>query len=277
MPQAQKLSPTPTRRTAPATHDDAWGLIDKLHMLVFGQSGTGKTRFASTFPAPILWLVCSGSDRPGELKSIDTPANRKRITAKMVRSFEAFDSLLTDAGKFETVVLDHASGLADLVLSKIIGKPVPEQKGWGLASQQQYGQQSLQMKEAFRKLLDLPAHVVILAQERTFNAKDDGGASDQLAPSVGAALTPSLTGWLNPACDYVVQTFKRPVLIPHEKTIGSKTVTTFERGKGVEYCLRCDPHDVIMTKFRTPGDTPPEPIVNPTFAKVLAAVNGETE
>ena len=77
----------------------------------------------------------------------------------------------------KTVGLDGASFLADMYLAQILGlQKLPEQKSWGMAAREQYGQQGLQMKTMLRELLDLPQHVVIIAHERNFN--DDGGASD---------------------------------------------------------------------------------------------------
>lgn len=279
MPVARPVRPParngPTR--APAPSGSPWDLVNSVHALVYGQSGTGKTTFASTFPDPLLWLICSGGQRPGELKSIDTPANRKRITPVVVTSFDHAKQVIADeAPKFATTVLDHASGFADLILSDIIGRPVPAQKGWGLASQQQYGQLGLQCKEAFRDLLNLAGHVVILAQERTFGGRDEGGDPELVKPTVGAALTPSVTGWLNPACDYVVQTFKRARTKETVEDVDGEKVTLVERVKGVDYCLRCEPHDVFMTKFRCPlGTRVPDVIVNPTYDKLVKASRGE--
>ena len=51
---------------------------------------------------------------------------------------------------------------------------------------------------------------------------------------------------------------------------------TLVRGRGVEYCLRTEPHDVYMTKFRRPGGKDlPEVIVNPTYDKVKALIDGD--
>lgn len=249
-----------------------------MRVLLYGASGTGKTTLWATFPGPILCMLCSGGDKPGELRSIDTPEYREKVTPVVVGSSD-LSSMLVGAGmEFKTVVLDHASGFADLVLSEIIGKPVPAQKGWGLASQQQYGQLSLVCKEAFRRLLGLPCNVVIVAQERTFGGKDDGGDPELMRPTVGAALTPSLTGWLNPACDYVLQTYKRPVMTRKETVAvrGQPPIVTYERGKGVEYCLRTEPHDLYMTKFRVPKGHPlPECVVDPSWEKIQAIIKGE--
>lgn len=246
-------------------------------MLVYGQSGTGKTTFWATFPGPILCLLCSGGAKPGELRSINTAEYRKKVKPRVIASVrEYLDTLDAEADGYATVVVDHATGLADLVLREVVGKDVPLQKGWGLASQQQYGQQAAQLKELFLRTLNLPGNAVIVCQERTFNGGDDSAGSDVLRPVVGAAMSPSVTGWLNQACDYVVQTFKRPRMDSKTVTVAGKSVTRYERGKGVEYCLRTEPHDVYTTKFRRPrgGDELPECIVDPTYEKLVGLVGG---
>lgn len=177
---------------------------------------------------------------------------------------------------YETVVLDHCSGFQDMVLKDILGlDKIPEQKGWGLASQQTYGQCTAQCKEYFRGLLGLPCNVVLVAQERNFNEESE---SDLIAPTVGAAMTPSLTGWLNPACDYIVQMFKREQQEEKQTKIGDKTITRREGTGVIEYCLRTGPHAVYQTKFRVPKGTPlPDAIVDPDYNDIIALIRGEGE
>jgi hypothetical protein len=252
----------------------AWDLIDSVRMLVYGHSGTGKTTFASTFPAPILWLLCSGGSKPGELRSINTPENRTRITPRVIHSSDQLPELVEEGKRFKSVVLDHASGLQDLMLKEILGlDEIPAQRPILGDNKRTWGEVALRGKKAFRDLLNLPGHVVVIAQERVFGGEEE--SSDVIRPTVGAALTPSLTGWLNPACDYVVQAFKRPVLVKTTTKIGNKEVETAARGKGVEYCLRTEPHDCFMTKFRVPRGTPlPDVIVDPDFTKLMKVING---
>lgn len=148
-------------------------------------------------------------------------------------------------------------------------------KDGGLASQQQYGQMAQQCKEAFRSLLNLPGHVIIVAQQRTFGGSEDGTSSDILKPTVGAGLTPSLTGWLNSGVDYLVQTFKRPKMETSSVRVGTKDVITTKRGKGIEYCLRTEPHETFQTKFRIPKGRPlPECIVDPSYDKLMKLIKG---
>lgn len=272
--------PRPTVATSNAVDMDglasAWDLSTGIKILLWGRSGTGKTVTWSSFPGPILAIICSGGSKPGELRSVNTPELRKKINPRIATKIQHVRDLVKRARDFETVVLDHASGLQDLVLAEILGlSELPAQKGWGLASQQQYGQCTLQCKEVLRDLLSLSANVVIVAQERQFNG--EGEQSEILAPYVGAALSPSLTGWLNSAVDYIGQTFIRPKEEVVTRTVGSKAVETRQRVKGeFEYCLRTGPHDVYQTKFRVPkGRDLPDAIVDPDYDKIQALINGE--
>jgi AAA domain-containing protein len=255
---------------------------DGIKMLVYGTSGTGKTTFWATWPHPILALICSSLKNPGEGRSINTPENRKRIKTLTINSVaDAVEIIksLRQENPFKTVILDHCSGLQDLTLKEILGlDELPTQKSWGLASQQQYGQSTSQSKEVFRGLLDLECNTVLIAQERTFGG-DESGDSEIQTPVVGAALTPSLTGWLNPACDYICQTFKRAKMVENRiKLTGKPDKIQMVRGAGVEYCLRTAPHDIYTTKFRVPkGQEIPECIVDPDFEKIMALINGEGE
>lgn len=221
--------------------------------------------------------MCSGGNRPGELRSIDTPENRQRIDARVVRESSQLRTWLDEATGFDNLVLDHVSGLADLILKEILGlREIPAQKGWGLATQQQYGQMTQQSKEYLRAMLNLPMNVIIIAQQRTFGGRDDGVDSEIIKPTVGPAVTPSLCGWLAPACDYVLQMFKRPKMVKRVDKVAGQTKESWERGKGVEYCARTEPHETYMTKFRVPrGQVLPDVIVDPDYAKLLKLIRGK--
>lgn len=248
-----------------------------IKLLVYGRSKTGKSTFCSTFPGPILWLICSGNNKAGELRSVNTPENRKKIKKVSIEATTEVQEIIKHqqaTGEFKTIVLDHASGFQDKTLAEILGlDELPAQKTWGLATHQQYGQCTLQCKEHFRGLLGLDCNVLIIAQEREFNTDNDN--SELLTPSVGAALSPALVGWLNPACDYIVQTFIRPKMISKSVSVGGKATTVLQRGTGYEYCLRVGPHDVYTTGFRVPkGKELPECIVDPTYSSFIKLASG---
>lgn len=278
MPTISKQSAKPSSKPAPSKNgsDSVWDAVQTVRMLLYGSSATGKTTFAASHPGRIKWLICSGGKKPGELRSIDTPENRKRIHPVVLNSSDDFRNEIAGLDDYDAVVLDHASGFADILLKEILGvDELPEQRGWGTASQQQYGQLSMQCKESFRALLNSPCDIIIVAQERVFGGTDDGVGSEIIKPTVGAALTPSVTGWLNPACDYVVQTFKRQKMKEVKSKIGDKVHTTYQPTTGVDYCLRTGPDGTYQTKFRMADwERVPDVIVNPTWKKFLDVIEG---
>jgi len=282
MPNVTKQKPKKTRRKKTGSAVDRIAPIgfdedDGIKINLYGRSGTGKTTLWATFPKPILAVVASGGSKPGELRSINTPEYRKTIHHTLIEKAGDIRELVDhqrDTEKFSTVVLDHATGLQDLVLKEILGlDDLPAQGSWGMARQQDWGQCALQMKELLRSLLSLDCNVVIVAQEREFNTDTEG---DLLMPFVGSALTPSVTGWLNPACDYICQTFIRQRTEEKETKIGKKTVRTRSKVGGVDYCLRTAPDPVFTTKFRLPKGTElPDVVVDPTFDKINSLIQGQ--
>lgn len=264
MPVIKNLARSYTKKVEAVS---AWDSVDGVRLLLYGRSGTGKTTLWSSFPGPILALVCSGCNQPGELKSIDTPENRRKIDPRVISDSQQIRDILANSSKFATIVLDHASGLQDLVLKEILGlQELPVQRSWGMAQQQQWGQCTLQCKELLRAILNSCNNVVIVAQEREFNTDSVDGS---ISPSVGAGLTPSLTGWLNTAADYICQTFIRQREEERVNKIGGKEVKKLVKKSEVEYCIRTAPDPVYTTKFRLPkGRVLPSVIVDPSFEKI---------
>lgn len=254
-------------RIAPVTLGDAG-----LKMNVYGRSGTGKTTFACTFPKPLLIIGAEDGTR--------SVHNVKGVRFVQVRSSAEVVTLVghlrEHAAEWKTVVLDSASSLQDLILKELLGlDQLPTQKSWGLATRDQWGQCSIQTKELLRELLDLSGvgvHVVVTAQEREFNTENE---SELLMPFVGSAMTPSTTGWLNPACDYIVQAFIRERMEEKIVKVGDKRIPRRVKTGGVDYCIRTAPDPVYTTKFRVPkGTRLPEVLVDPDYDKVMALVRG---
>lgn len=249
------------KRIAPACREERGVKIN-----LYGRSGTGKTTLSATFPKPLLHLVCSGVGL-GESLSIGGVKGVDDIELRDSEEVRALAEYVAEGNHYKTVVLDHATGFQDLVLREILGLiELPAQKSWGMASREQYGQCSLKTKEYFRLLLNLDCHVVIIAQEREFNTE---GATDSLMPFVASALTPSVAGWLNPACNYICQTFIRQPTKEQVVKVAGKRTKVLQKLPGAEYCLRTAPNPIYTTKFRLPKGSPlPDVIVDPDFKKV---------
>lgn len=262
---------------------DAWDLVDSLKIALYGRSATGKTHVWGTFPGPTLALICSGGGRrPGELKTLKAPGMREKIKAVVVNDTDTLFKLLdVDGPNFATGVMDHVTSLQDLAMKEVCGfDDIPVQQSWGLVKREQWLPIGNKVKLLLRRLLDLPSHSVIVGQQRGDHMEDQEDASSIMIPNVGIAVTPAVQGWIYSSVDYYAQTFIRPKMVEERVKIGNIDQTKLVRAKDgeVEYCLRTGPHDLYSTKFRMPiGEVGriPQVIVNPTFEKIQAIINGK--
>ena len=275
-PKRRRKAGSAVDRIAPVAEGDRGIKIN-----IYGRSGTGKTTLAGDFPKPCLHIVCSGIGL-GESRSIANIRGIKDVELETCAEIVELRDYVLESD-YRSVILDHATGLQDLKLKETLGlseiplalyQAASKGQSWSVVSRQQYGQIALEMKELLRELLKLPQHVVILAQEREFNTESEG---DLLMPFVGSALTPSVAGWLGPACDYICQMFIRQRTKEKEIKVAKKVVKTKQRTQGVDYCLRTGPDPVYITKFRVPKGTQlPDLIVDPSFAKINKLIWGES-
>lgn len=266
---------------------------DWINLSLYGQPKTGKTRLLATFPKPVIILGAEdGTKSVRDTPNVhfvrlltdlaEPPEDGKYLRFSELEAFLQEAQSLLDAAGNGTVGLDNASALNDLLLANILGlERLPEQKSWGMATRDQYGQASLQIRTIIRRVLEMRCHSVIIAHEKTFRAGDEGAAAadtELVQPMVGSMLSDKVCGWLNGAVDYVCQTFKRLEEVSERRLIpGTKDQykTVSRRTGRVEYCLRVGPHPTYTTGFRhPPGTELPDVIVNPTFDKIYAIATG---
>lgn len=248
--------------------------LNGIKMLIYGHSGTGKTRFAGTFSVlgDMLYIVCSGNGM-NEARSIRGLPNVKVVDIKNPRDLPALVQYAKKE-RFTTVVLDHMTDFGGLVLAEILGiEKIPEQLSWGLAKQEEYAQMGLQVKEYLRDLLNLKCNVLVLGQEREFKeGRDDNG--DLILPYVSVATTPAIAGWIAPACDYVVRTFKKREKIVTRKMVGKKEIKSTKLGE-VKYYLMTGPSEIYNTKFRVPyGTEIMDEVEDPSYEKISSLLEG---
>lgn len=261
----KKVSASVWDDVVPVTEHKSGG----LHMSLYGRSKTGKTRLVSTFPKPMLIIGAEDGT-----KSISTV---KGVDFVKIRHSDQVGELLegvSDRG-YATVAIDTVSRLADQILMELLGlDKIPEQKSWGLATREQYMEQGTRLKVLMRAALDLPQHVIMVAHERNFN--EETSNSDLLLPSIGSALPPQVTNWLNGAVDYICNTFIREEEITKlVKGPGKKPLKQKRKTGNIEFCLRVGPNPYFMTGFRVPeGQELPEVIVNPHYSKLEKLVQG---
>lgn len=252
---------------------------DWMRINVFGRNGTGKTAFACTFPKPLLLIGFEdGTKTVRRVKDVDFV-----LVEKTVELFDLID--LAREGKYQTVVVDTATSLQDLVLKEIMGlDDVPVQLAWGMVTQRQYFDRSDKTRELLRKFVYppfLPCHVVILAQEKNHSDKASeevaGAESDLITPFVAASLGKTTAGWLNERVDYICQTFVREVTREVISKVGEKTIKMSEKTGAIEFCLRTQrAHPVYAAKVRADRSVAiPEVLPDPSYAKLIKVLSGE--
>jgi hypothetical protein len=208
-----------------------------------------------------------------------------KIKAVVVKDTDTLMKLIEQDGpNFASGVMDHVTSLQDLVMKEVCGfDNIPVQQSWGLVKREQWLPIGNKVKLILRQLLDLEGHSVIVGQQRGDHMEESEDPTSIMIPNVGIAVTPAIQGWINSTVDYIGQTFIRPKMVEETIKIGNIEQTKMARSRDkngqpeVEYCLRTAPHDLYTTKFRMPiGEVHrvPQVIVNPTFDKIQAIING---
>lgn len=230
-------------------------------MLIYGESGTGKTAFASTCPKPLLLLDLreKGTETIAQVEDIDV------LSIDNWDDFEEAFWMIDSDSKYETIVLDQITALQSIAMDQI--RKDNEMDASDMFSKRDWGVMSGRMQTwlmNYRNLWEKEKNIIFLAHQRTFGGDDDGG-EDQIEPSVGARLSPSVASFMNGAVSVIGNTFIRET---YDK----------EKNRSVEYRMRVGPHGHYRAKIRTPPGSVdiPDSIVNPTFEKLMKLSRGET-
>lgn len=263
----RKIKPEPKRDKIGSRILSIDDVPDFSSTLLYGEAGTGKTALSRTWPKPLLVIDTA---EKGTRTLRGTPGV-KVFPADCWEDIEEVYWYLYDGpgkGKFKSVSLDQISQMQDLAIAKVRiemglkpNDPIKSFKFWGRISGL--------MKEwlsNFRNLQDLGMYPLFISHQRTFGGGDEED-DNQIEPSVGARLMPSVTSFINGAVSTIGNTFIRETYTGKGK----------DRKRKVDYCLRVGPHSVYRSKIRRPPDAGllPDIIVNPTFEKLEKVSRGE--
>lgn len=237
-----------------------------MTVLIYGKSGTGKTALSATFPKPILLLDIRE-------KGTETIADEEGIDVLKVDDWPTFEQaywMLKDGNhKYKTVVLDQISALQGVCMDQ-----VREDEGLEPSDKLhkgQWGSISGMMQTwllSYRDLRDDGLNIVFIAHDKIKGGDENDSGEDQIEPSVGARLMPSVVSFVNGMVSVIGNTFIRERI---------KKLDMGKKKRIVEYRLRIGPHAYYDTKIRRPkgaGELP-ESVVNPSYAKLLAISRGE--
>jgi hypothetical protein len=139
--------------------------LDEVKFLVYGESGSGKTVFASTWPDVVFLDIDKG------MSSITRKVSRIPIVSTLKQT--AWESMTrainflerTDQHSFKTVVIDSLNEMQVIAMNHVIEKfPEVRRPYKNLASQSDYGKMLDDFDKEVRRLRGLPLHIVFICQ-----------------------------------------------------------------------------------------------------------------
>jgi hypothetical protein len=133
---------------------------DNAKFLFYGESGTGKTRLASTFPDVVF------ADMDHGMSSVTEPVEVVHVGENEFQKLETlYQYLKTGDHNYKTVVLDTLNEMQRFAMGATVEEFTAVKRAYNdLPSQSDYGKMLHDMIELTRKFIDLPMKVVLLAQ-----------------------------------------------------------------------------------------------------------------
>jgi len=145
-----------------------------VNALVYGEAGVGKTRLASTAPAP---LILSAEGGLLSLADYDLPVI-ELTNRNMINDVHQWLSRSKEAKKYKTIFIDSLSEIAELILAEELAATKD-----GRAA---YGEMASVTTTAIRGYRELPYHVIFTAKIKKIVEEATGRTTFQ--PSVPGQL-----------------------------------------------------------------------------------------
>jgi len=235
-----------------------------LKVLVYGESGVGKTVFASTAPRPILWLESEGGTHSiGDKTGIDIARVEGLDTYR-----EALLYLEANPGKYRSVVIDSFSETQAAVLKDIMKAVVTIDPNRDEFQPQfgEWGRLVGVMREIARAYRDLPLNLVVTALAR--EDKDEMTGRVKVTPRLSPTLSSEVPAFMDAVIYLYTATLKGGEVDRGgvEKAESGDKVTIVRNGL-------LKPTGKYAAKLRVPyGKECPDYITNPTFEAIASLV-----
>lgn len=228
-----------------------------LNILVYGESGTGKTRFAGSADAvpnlrPVLFIDIEGGTET--LRNSYPNVEQVRVSTWKEMQ-QVYDVLFKGKTEYQTVVLDSLTeiqkfNMYDIMTNLVRTRPdldpdVPGMREWGKNLEQ--------IRKFVRAFRDLPMHTIFTALERSDKDQKTGMTSKM--PSLSGKLASEVAGFLDIVLYYYV------------KQIGQGEDSEIQR------LMLSKKTQNIIAKDRT--DRLPLVIENPTMQAIFDIINGK--
>ena len=270
---------------------------DFLKVLVWGDQGTGKTRFGTTFPGPVL-AVDVGEKGYIAFKK-EAKAGKLDVTEieDFQQLLDTFLYLRDHETKYKTVILDSMTGLSNMAIMSFLeskGKKISLEtaKKWGSLTRNDYGEIANKVKPLISVIKDLEMNVVFTAHSKS-NFKEQESKND----SIEATIEEDEGGLLEEIAEVkagkkdmkaLIDLKSIPIYVPNiSQSVGQTLMAgvdyifhSFIDATSQEpiYGIHIGPNPYFLTKARlAEGIKAPAFIADPTYEKVRAMVDGEVE
>ena len=244
-----------------------------LHMCVYGQQKTGKTRFACSGPKPILFMAEPGMmtvrDIPDlQLFPVDKKGKPQKVT--WANAYDFLYYLKYGDHDRKTVVIDTVTALARTCMRYILKDEEsrdtermpnnPTMQSWGRLGQSM----NEFMEELSATCRTKGMNLIYVAQERYL--KED---KDFTGPDIVPDVSPSIRSTLCEMPDIIARTFVEEGDIP----AGAPIDTTPDVRYGMEFRSA----RALVGERLTTGDDPvlPNMAYNVTVPKILSKLGGK--
>lgn len=221
--------------------------------VLYGKSNTGKTHLGATFPKPMLYVQIGddGSNTIAKVKGV------KALRIDNVSDLKALANELLKDHKYKSVFVDTFSlVVTEWTSQNVLGKGKRmTQQNWG-----DLKNDTEEIIKAWAKVAQ--SHIVILSCHESMDNIE--GMEDEIAPDVRPSVSKGARTYLEGMANYGLHTIR----IAKEVEKGGKTITK------VKYACDIGPNPYYWTKLQIdPSIKVPDRIINPSYDKIMTAIN----
>jgi len=216
--EAQRLTPD----TIAGFKIDRPAADNNLNILVYGDPGVGKTRFAGSsilVPAmcPVLLMDFEGG-------TLSLAGDYRDVDVVRLQSWERVDRLygsLYDKNPYKTIIVDSLSECQKFSMSEIMKAVVKKdsERDPDVASLREWGKNGEQIRRLVRAFRDLPCHTIFTAL--VSEDRDDRTNTIKLRPGLPGKLKGEVAGYV----DIVLYMYKKEVGRANEREIKTLMLT----------------------------------------------------
>ncbi len=177
---------------------DVTAVSEHLKVMSVGDSGMGKSSFASTFPTPGFVFdfggeIISYKGRDFDYEQYDvSPAGWAKFEKDFMRLKKEFKD---KSSKYKTVIVDNLSAMTDLCMEKSMQLDPKRSPTGGPLWNVHYGMVKNLMEGKLRQFLNLDCNLVLISHVTTLT--DENGAVIGVEPSLTGQLSADVPSYFD--------------------------------------------------------------------------------